>query len=1054
MTRQRNSNIGIPSAFALFLAVLTVLTVFAGSATAQNPVPFIDQPLVPDATAPGGAGFTLTVNGAGFVAASVVHWNGSPRATTFVSSSRLTAAILASDTATASTASVTVVNPSPGGVSNTLYFSTVVPGASVSFLPAATYGSGGSWYASVAVADVNGDGKLDLIVANEGGGSNGDGSVGVLLGNGDGTFQPAVSYDSVSGYMSVAVADVNGDGKPDLVVGGSCPGVVGGCVGVLLGNGDGTFKPVVFYSSGDGPGQPWSIPLPIVVVDVNGDGKPDVLVANPCAANNASCSEGSVGVLLGNGDGTFQPAVTYASGGYFAGGLAVADLNGDGKPDLVVTNCEATGSDSCIGTGAGNGVVGVLLGNGDGTFQAVKTYNSGTPEWLWTQVVVADLKGDGKLDVLIANEGGHDGNGEGSAGVLLGNGDGTLQPVATYASGGDWAISIAVADLNADGKPDLVLANFSGSMGVLLGNGDGTFQPAQSYPAGTANHSISVLVTDVNGDGIQDALVMTWGPVEVLLGNGDGTFQEAQSYGPGAGGFIGDPGPVLAIGDLGNDGRTDLVVANNREVGVLLNNAEPGSPTTTALASSRNPSTFGQAVTFTAAVSSASGTPSGTVIFSDASTSTTLGSATLASGSAAISVSSLAAGSHSITAAYQGSANFSASTSVPVSQIVSIAATTTSIASSLNPAGTNQTVTFTATVTSQYGGAATGSVTFYSGTQTLGTATLSGNRATLTTSFATAGTYSISAKYNGDGNNAGSTSSTLSQVIIAATTTTLVSSLNPSLVGQAVTFTATVSSTAGTPPNGETVTFYNGSAVLGTAPLSGGIASLTTSSLPVGTFTITATYPGDTNFAASTSPGLRQVVNSTTKSATSTALASSLNPSIYGQRVTWTATVTTSGSVTPTGKVNFKWGGNSIGTATLNASGVATLSKSNLNVYTYPLTAVYSGDANNTGSTSPILNQVVKETTSAAKISSSPNPSTQGQAVTFTATITSPTVTATGPVTFTAGKTVLGTAQLSGHKATFTTSTLPVGSTTVTATYNGDSNIAESSASVTQTVQQ
>jgi uncharacterized repeat protein (TIGR03803 family) len=188
-------------------------------------------------------------------------------------------------------------------------------------------------------------------------------------------------------------------------------------------------------------------------------------------------------------------------------------------------------------------------------------------------------------------------------------------------------------------------------------------------------------------------------------------------------------------------------------------------------------------------------------------------------------------------------------------------------------------------------------------------------------------------------------------------------------------------------------------------------------------------------------------------SSTATALRSNLNPSIYGQKVIWTATVTTSGSVTPTGKVNFTWDGYSIGRATLNASGVATLTKSNLNADSYPLTAVYKGDANNAGSTSFVLNQVVNETTSAATLSSSANPSTEGQAVTFNATITSPTVTPTGPVTFTAGTTVLGTVQLSGHKATFTTSTLPVGSTTVTATYNGDSNIAGSSASVTQTVE-
>jgi hypothetical protein len=188
------------------------------------------------------------------------------------------------------------------------------------------------------------------------------------------------------------------------------------------------------------------------------------------------------------------------------------------------------------------------------------------------------------------------------------------------------------------------------------------------------------------------------------------------------------------------------------------------------------------------------------------------------------------------------------------------------------------------------------------------------------------------------------------------------------------------------------------------------------------------------------------------KSTTSTALISSLNPSTYGQKVTWTATVTSSGSITPTGKVNFNWSGHTIGSATLSSSGVATLTRSKLNADPYPLTAVYTGDANNLASTSPALNQVVLEATSTATLTSSPNPSTQGQAVTFTAKISSPTVTPRGPVTFTAGKTVLGTAQLSSGKAILTISSLPLGSTKVTVTYNGDSNIAKSSASVNQTV--
>jgi len=571
----------------------------------------------------------------------------------------------------------------------------------------------------------------------------------------------------------------------------------------------------------------------------------------------------------------------------------------------------------------------------------------------------------------------------------------------------------------------------------------------------------AVAVEDVDGDGKADIVSMDWacanpdaGCVSVLLGDGDGTFQAGLIY------ALGTDFSAMALADVNGDGRIDLLVTpfgnggTNTPpgtVGVLLNGSGvTQSPTTTTFSSSLNPSVYGQAVTFTAKVTSSSGTPTGTVKVLNGAT--TVGSGTLSNGSATIVVSSLPAGTDSITAAYQGSASFAPSTSTPLTQTVTAATTTTTLTSSLNPAGTNQSFTFTATVTSQYGGAATGSVTFSSGSQTLGTASLSGNAASLTTSFSTAGTYSISAKYNGDGNNGGSTSSTLSEVINVATTTTLVSSLNPSVVGQPVTFTATVSSSAGAPPNGEIITFKNGSSILGTAQLSAGAAALTTSSLAAGIYTITATYAGDSNFAASTSPGLRQVVNSTTKSATATTLVSSLNPGIYGQSVTWTATVTTSGSVPPTGKVNFTWSIYTIGSATLNSSGVATLTKSNLNADTYPLTAVYVGDASNLGSTSSVVSQVVTQATSSAMLTSSPNPSTSGQLVTFTAAITSPTAKPIGPVTFAVGKTVLGTAQLSGGKAKFTTSTLAVGTTTVTATYAGDSNIAKSSASVTQTV--
>ena len=194
---------------------------------------------------------------------------------------------------------------------------------------------------------------------------------------------------------------------------------------------------------------------------------------------------------------------------------------------------------------------------------------------------------------------------------------------------------------------------------------------------------------------------------------------------------------------------------------------------------------------------------------------------------------------------------------------------------------------------------------------------------------------------------------------------------------------------------------------------------------------------------------------------TTTTLSSSLNPSIYGQKVTWRARVTTSGSIPPTGRVIFRTSGDGqnyeIGAAGLDASGVATLTRSTLNVPLgggpYPMVAVYLGDTMNSRSQSEVVLQDVRQTTSVATITSSRNPSSPGQAVTFTAAISSPTVTVTGPVTFTAGTKVLGTAQLSRGKATFTTSALPIGSTRVQVTYPWNSNVAGSSASLTQTVQ-
>jgi hypothetical protein len=472
-------------------------------------------------------------------------------------------------------------------------------------------------------------------------------------------FAPAVDYGSGGNFPdSVTVTDLNGDGKGDLVV----ANVYSNTVEVLLGNGDGTFQAAVAYD----------VPTPssVVAADVNGDGKPDLVAASQCFAY--SCAQGGVYVLLGNGDGTFQPAVGYSSGGYEAASAVVADVNGDGKPDLLVGN-SCSSSSSCNNT-PDAGTVGVLLGNGDGTFGTAQTYGSGAGDLdgYGETVAVADVNGDGKPDLVLAAQNG--------TGVLLGNGDGTFQAAVPYGSGGSF---VTVADVNGDGSLDLLVGNQRcsepGCVGVLLGNGDGTFQAEVNY-ASSGVYVDSVAVADVNGDGKPDLLVAyscadnscTGGSVGILLGNGDGTFQSPLSYNSG-----GTYAQSVAVADVNGDGRPDLVVANDTCsngidcVGVLINTSL--TATTTALTSSQNPSNFGQAVSFTATVTAqpgfAKGTPTETVSFYDGTTS--LGNSNLNSSAMAIlTTSTLAPGTHSITATYNGDTNFGSSTSPALSQVV------------------------------------------------------------------------------------------------------------------------------------------------------------------------------------------------------------------------------------------------------------------------------------------------------------------------------------------------------------------------------------------------
>ena len=255
----------------------------------------------------------------------------------------------------------------------------------------------------------------------------------------------------------------------------------------------------------------------------------------------------------------------------------------------------------------------------------------------------------------------------------------------------------------------------------------------------------------------------------------------------------------------------------------------------------------------------------------------------------------------------------------------------------------------------------------------------------------------------------------------------MTSSANPSTTGQSVTFTATVTGSGS--PTG-TVTFHDGGATLGTGTLSAGQATFSTSTLTAGSHSITAVYLGDTTFAGSTSPALTQTVNG---QPTSASLISSLDPSTAGQAVTFTATVT--GSGTPTGTVAFHDGTISIGTGTLSA-GQATLSTSTLSIGTHSITAIYQGDATFEPSTSPAVTQTVAGQATSTSVASSANPSAAGQALTFTATVTTSSGTPTGTVTFFDDLSALGTGALSAGQATFTTPDLAAGSHAITATYS------------------
>jgi hypothetical protein len=402
----------------------------------SNPVPVINQPLVPASAAPGGKGFTLTINGTGFTSTAEVYWNGSLRATTVVSPSQVQTQISAADIAQAGFGWVTVGNLGAVEVqSNVIYFPIRASTKGSGFLPRSIQNITNP--GAIAVGDFNNDGLLDFAVVS-------GTTIQVFLGKGNGTFQPPVVSTLAENVATMVAGDFNGDGNLDLAVliifnqRHCCT------LKVFLGKGDGTFK-------GQKAGS-LSNPLSLSAADFNRDGKLDLY----------AYYGDFFGILLGNGDGTFAPGGSGVNLPTGTGYPAIADFNGDGNLDIAVGGTEHFN---------GKGAVDVFLGDGTGHFGNRASYSV---EFAPDSVAAADVNDDGKIDLVT------DG-----LSVLLGNGDGTFRKGASVASGGSG--SVTIGDFNGDGKLDVVAG-----LNILLGNGNGTFQKPLTFAGMGSGYPISM----------------------------------------------------------------------------------------------------------------------------------------------------------------------------------------------------------------------------------------------------------------------------------------------------------------------------------------------------------------------------------------------------------------------------------------------------------------------------------------------------------------------------------------------------------------------------------
>jgi len=770
---------------------------------------------------------------------------------------------------------------------------------------------------------------------------------------------------------------------------------------------------------------------------------------------------------------TYAPAANYATQ-LQPVGIAYGDFNEDGKTDVVVTN-------------AGSSTLTLFLGNGNGTLGSPISIAVGANP---ISVVAADFNGDGHQDLAVSL-----GNSQ-TIQILFGAGNTTFLAPISIAILGTVHFTIGqlmVADFNLDHKPDLGIATDFG-VAVFVNNGNGAFNEATVVDP---NASIADFdVKDVNGDGKPDLVGVesgtdvngdSVGNVFLALGNGDGTFQAVTPITQ----FTGTPAGI-AVGDLNNDGLPDIVVSNSGGViggggggtgGPICTpriclplDGGTGSPTINV------PGEIFMLIqqpngVFSRAASLTNDRSPGAVILADLNGDHNLDIVEASSatpelllfsnqGNAAFSpptalplpfvAASLLSASLSDTSALDLAATLPGGNEISV--FVNQGANTLSLTSSPNPSNVGQSVTLTATVHPMFQNAISGSVIFADGANSLGSSPVDASGvSTLATSFNAAGAHSLLAVYSGNSTLVGGSSARISQQVkTASASVALTSSGNPTVFGQGVSFTITVTGAgSGAAPTGS-VNLLDGASIISVGLVDGsGKLVISTSSLSIGTHTLTAQYSGDSTYGPATSPAITQTVN---KSNAAVNLSSSVSASVFGQPVSFSVSVSASGgSGVPTGTVTLDDAGTALRSATLDTAGSASFSGISLSAGSHFLTAHYSGDQNFNSGLSGAITQVVSKADSASTLTSNPNPSAFGAAIQLTAIVTAIAPgggTPTGVVIFADGTAPIGSGILVNGRAVLSLSSLAAGSHNITASYGGDSNFNPAAASAANSVMQ